>query len=309
MCGLFAGSGKIETDKLMALGVSNIPRGKDSAGIGWIEPRENGKIRSVIAKIAEHPANAFTMTLKNDLEAASKSGVMIGHTRQATQGKVSNRNAHPFLVDNIAFAHNGIIINDADFGKFEVDSECLYEGIKKKDFSLYVGCIALVWIEGGLLHAYRKGNPLYRGKLNGGTYLSSEREHLTRIRATNIRELAEGHVYIFKGASILNQPLRVPTNEVFEYQSATVHHGYGLTENDWKAPEKSYNDIFPDTPPPSKQEVCMGCDKEICMPGLDYGPECAHIFQLPTDSFLGTRTVDKNNDLITGSVGKSHDTY
>lgn len=121
--------------------------------------------------------------------------------RQATQGAVSSQNAHPFLVDEIAFAHNGMIFNDEKFGTYDVDSQSLIHGIKARDFSKYEGPIALVWIEEGLLHAYRHGNPLYRGRMADSTYLASEKEHLVSIGCTNIREVKEGMIYTFHNAT------------------------------------------------------------------------------------------------------------
>src|SRR4051812_29223674 len=108
MCGLLAGSGTLDVKTLAKLGKQNAERGTDSAGIAWLEKGE-----PTIAKIAQHPVEAYRDTLWNLLGEASKSGVMIGHTRMATTGKVCHANAHPFLKDGIAFAHNGVIQNHA----------------------------------------------------------------------------------------------------------------------------------------------------------------------------------------------------
>lgn len=208
MCGLLAGSGKLNPRIITALGCQNESRGDDSAGIGW---QEGHKL--LIEKVAISPLVAYPHILQDSILQASKSSAMIGHTRQVTTGSVTNDNAHPFILDGIIFAHNGIIQNYEKFGKYAVDSMSLIHGILKKDFSKYEGPIALVWIEAGRLHAYRKGNPLFRGILDGAVYLASERKFLGEVGCKRIKELAEGRVYSFKESQIY-QSYEVPTNKL-----------------------------------------------------------------------------------------------
>jgi glutamine phosphoribosylpyrophosphate amidotransferase len=191
-------------------------RGIDSVGIAYIA---DGEMK--LAKVAERPCVGLNMTLRKEVTEAAVSGLFIGHTRAATQGAITNENAHPFLIDGIAFAHNGIILNDEKFGKYEVDSQSLIHGIKSRNFSAYEGGIALVWIEDGLLHAYQCGNPCYRGRQGTAVYLASDEEYLRSIGCTHIRALSEGMIYIFHSATNI-ETKRVSKNKIVAYTNTTL---------------------------------------------------------------------------------------
>lgn len=210
MCGLIGGTGNIESRYLVALGCLAESRGSDSAGVAW----QAGNLLRV-AKVAKNPLVAYPVDLAPAIRHASKyHAPIIGHTRQATQGAITARNAHPFKDDKlgIAWAHNGIITNDAQFGKFEVDSECLIGGIEKRNFSAYAGSISLLWIEEGKLHAFRKNNPLYRGSKRGAVYLASTEAMLQAIGCHKIKELSEGFMYVWDGGRLASTT-KVPVHE------------------------------------------------------------------------------------------------
>jgi glucosamine 6-phosphate synthetase-like amidotransferase/phosphosugar isomerase protein len=265
MCGLLAGSGKLETDYIVSLGVSNMERGVDSAGIGYLN--KDGSLQT--DKIAQHPAVAFPVSLRPSICRGIRQGVMIGHTRQATTGDITNENAHPFLVDDIAFAHNGIILNYKEFGTYKVDSESLIHGIKLRDFSKYEGNIALVWIERGLLHAYASGNPLYRGVLDGGMYLASEKEMLERLGARHIKPLSEDHIYIFKEDKI-QETIFVKGPEFAFTSKANFDQTWTNYGKDW--PDTDDETIKDETP--KYERLCLSCSVTKLSAGQDYCYHC-----------------------------------
>lgn len=227
MCGLFAGIGKLSSNRMIALGSMCEERGTDSVGLAYLT---NNEVK--LAKIANRPCVGLNITLRKEITEAAISGMFIGHTRQATQGAINSTNAHPFLMEGIAFAHNGIIINDTDFGQYAVDSESLIHGIKARDFSKYEGPIALLWIESGKLHAYRCGNPLYRGRHNGTTYLASEGDYLKEIGCTHVKELSEGLIYTFNSPSQITTE-RVNKNRLFTSKSFSAAGSYSDYSQGW----------------------------------------------------------------------------
>lgn len=215
MCGLMAGNGKLKSEIIMSLCCANVSRGKDSSGVAY------WKDRAKIRKIAQHPLTAFPITLKDAIDSAGEAPAMLGHTRLASHGAVTSANAHPYLVDGIAFAHNGVITNSEDFGKYAVDSMALIHGIKARDFSRFVGSIALVWLEQGKLYAYRKGNPLFRGTIKRAVYLASERAFLERVGAHDVKELIEGKLYTFNNGAVESAKV-IPANRVYRYTPDVV---------------------------------------------------------------------------------------
>jgi glucosamine--fructose-6-phosphate aminotransferase (isomerizing) len=105
MCGIVGYIGRQEVAPLLLQGLKRLEyRGYDSAGIavvrdGSIQVRkEAGKIAELEREVQENPAPGF---------------YGIGHTRWATHGPPTQRNAHPHVSENGEFAvvHNGIVEN------------------------------------------------------------------------------------------------------------------------------------------------------------------------------------------------------
>ena len=113
MCGIFGYTGNNQAIPCIVEGLRRLEyRGYDSAGVAWVEDgdiktvRAEGKLTGLDKKLAAMPAIAATTG--------------IGHTRWATHGVPTERNAHPHKSSDGKFVliHNGIIEN---FQELEVE--------------------------------------------------------------------------------------------------------------------------------------------------------------------------------------------
>jgi glucosamine--fructose-6-phosphate aminotransferase (isomerizing) len=109
MCGIVGYVGRRSAVDVVLDGLRRLEyRGYDSAGVALVNPdggvevdKRAGKLANLEAALADHPLPDSTCG--------------IGHTRWATHGVPSDRNAHPHLSADgrIALIHNGIIENFA----------------------------------------------------------------------------------------------------------------------------------------------------------------------------------------------------
>ena len=190
MCGIVAyigdqSAGPILFDTLKRLEY----RGYDSAGVAV---KSHGEIEVIKS------AGRITDLERIYVNLGSPGECMgIGHTRWATHGKPSDRNAHPHTSGEVAIVHNGIIENYLDLRELlteigyefnsETDSEVLAHLIHfyyKGDLFTAV-CKALERVEGSYAVAVlaasspylicaRKDSPLVLGKGESAVYVASD---------------------------------------------------------------------------------------------------------------------------------------
>ncbi|MFS4459415.1 glutamine--fructose-6-phosphate transaminase (isomerizing) [Bdellovibrio sp. HCB2-146] len=106
MCGIVGYLGPKNPKDVIINGLQKLEyRGYDSAGVAILD---NGKTKRVRAQ-------GKLKALEEKLATEKFDGhIGIGHTRWATHGKPSERNAHPHQVRGINLVHNGIIENYLD---------------------------------------------------------------------------------------------------------------------------------------------------------------------------------------------------
>lgn len=105
MCGIVAYIGNKQSYNVLIDGLQRLEyRGYDSAGIAVLKS-ESGKIETV------RSAGKLHNLAEKVTNIAFNSNVGIGHTRWATHGKPTAKNAHPHISKGLALVHNGIIEN------------------------------------------------------------------------------------------------------------------------------------------------------------------------------------------------------
>jgi glucosamine--fructose-6-phosphate aminotransferase (isomerizing) len=214
MCGIVAYIGYREAYPIVLKGLKRLEyRGYDSAGVALLN--EGLKVYKKKGKVADLEESLIGR------EVHSASG--IGHTRWATHGEPSDRNAHPHISANgrIAMIHNGIIENYAllkqeltkkgySFSS-DTDTEVLLKFIEDIQVNNKVGLeeavrIALKRVVGAYvivlidqdnpdtLIAARKGSPLVIGIGKGEHFLASDAspiiEYTKEVVYVNDYELA-----------------------------------------------------------------------------------------------------------------------
>lgn len=103
MCGIVGYLGPLNPKDVILQGLKKLEyRGYDSAGVAILD---NGKAKRVRAP-------GKLSALEDKLKGETFNGHLgIGHTRWATHGAPTEKNAHPHQVDGISLIHNGIIEN------------------------------------------------------------------------------------------------------------------------------------------------------------------------------------------------------
>ena len=195
MCGIVGYTGPREAYPIILKGLKRLEyRGYDSAGVALLN---HGKLE--VYKKKGKVAELEESVIGKDLHAH----IGIGHTRWATHGEPSDRNAHPHQSQSgeLAMIHNGIIENYTQIKqellakgysfKSDTDTEVLLnfiEDIKKNNncsleealriaLKRIVGAYCILLIandEPETIYAARKGSPLVIGIGKGEHFLASD---------------------------------------------------------------------------------------------------------------------------------------
>ena len=208
MCGIVAYIGHREAYPIVLKGLKRLEyRGYDSAGVALISDKiDVFKKQGKVARLEE-----------SLLDTHLPSTIGIGHTRWATHGEPSDRNAHPHLSASgrISMIHNGIIENYASLKQellnkgyqFNSDTDtevllnfiddilsnnqCSLEEAVRIALKRVVGAYVIVLLDAenpDTLIAARKGSPLVIG--------IGENEHFLASDASPIIEYTKEVVYI-----------------------------------------------------------------------------------------------------------------
>jgi glucosamine--fructose-6-phosphate aminotransferase (isomerizing) len=200
MCGIVAAISGTNVVPVLIEGLKKLEyRGYDSAGLAVTNPTLN-RVRSV-GRVADLAAQTVHI----------ESQVGIAHTRWATHGVPSERNAHPHISGGLSVVHNGIIENFADIRAelraegyvftSDTDTESvahlinhilksepdLFEAVRKATAQL-VGAYAIAVLREGdqRIIVARHGAPLLLGVTQNGNYAASDASALLQVTRSMI---------------------------------------------------------------------------------------------------------------------------
>lgn len=250
MCGIVGFVGQGNTKDILLAGLSRLEyRGYDSAGIAlYSQPftvvKAVGKLEELKKKVA------------SSKECQLPYSMGIGHTRWATHGKASEKNAHPHLSmhKEVVLVHNGIIENFAELKNFlqeegysfysDTDTEVavnLIEYYYRKDKDILKAlfsvqkelkgsyAFAIMFQEDEkTLYAMRKDSPLIVGKGKNAFYLASDvsafldyTKEIYPVENREILSLSEKEIHIYnKNAEEVQR-----SSAIAELDQSQIHKG------------------------------------------------------------------------------------
>jgi glucosamine--fructose-6-phosphate aminotransferase (isomerizing) len=232
MCGIVGYIGDREACPILMQGLSRLSyRGYDSAGVAILDTK---------GKVNVHKAKGRLENLAALLEKSPLQGnVGIGHTRWATHGEPSDRNAHPHTNTSggIAIVHNGIIENHEVLRARLSEQGCVFtsqtdtEVVAHLLSSLYAGDMknallqAMEMIHGSYalavlcdtepdkLFCARRESPLVISAKDGAAYIASDIPAIleyTRdvlfLKDNEVAVLSRQGVQVFDRAGALQTP-------------------------------------------------------------------------------------------------------
>ena len=252
MCGIIGGIANTDITDLLLEGLNRLEyRGYDSSGL---------VILSKNNKLVRQRAVGKVCNLENKLKTSKTKGTIgLAHTRWATHGMPSNKNAHPHISKNsTSVVHNGIIENYVDLKELQIeqgyefssdtDTEVIAHAI---DFSLQTSNSLLESVQKALralkgsyglgiissnhpntLIAARKGSPLLIGIGDNGNYIASDQMALLSVtnrfiflEEGDIAELSLENITIYnKAGDIVKRPIKVSNLKNSEVGLGTYDH-------------------------------------------------------------------------------------
>lgn len=253
MCGIVGYNGNQQAAPILLKGLEKLEyRGYDSAGLSV----RNGTSDTEIVKAK---GRLKALAEKTDDGKAMKGTIGIGHTRWATHGEPSEKNAHPHCSDdhNVIGVHNGIIENYQELKEkllhhgytfySQTDTEVAVKLIdyyekKYNQGPLYSLTHAMQRIRGSYalavmfknfpdtIYAARKDSPMVIGIAEGASYLASDVTPILNYTKTvyyigneQVAELNKGSVKFF---NLDQEEVEIEPKEVTWDAEAAEKNGY-----------------------------------------------------------------------------------
>ncbi|MGK9198962.1 MULTISPECIES: glutamine--fructose-6-phosphate transaminase (isomerizing) [Sinorhizobium] len=250
MCGIVGIVGNQPVSERLVEALKRLEyRGYDSAGVATIDG----------GKLQRRRAEGKLVNLESRLREEPLAGTIgIAHTRWATHGAPTERNAHPHFTEGVAVVHNGIIENFAELKdelaaagaefQTETDTEVVAhllakfrrDGLGRREamhamLKCVKGAYALAVLfedDRSTIMAARNGPPLAIGHGNGEMFLGSDAIALAPF-TNEITYLIDGdwavigktgvHIFDFDG-NVVERPRQISTAAAFLVDKGNHRH-------------------------------------------------------------------------------------
>jgi glutamine---fructose-6-phosphate transaminase (isomerizing) len=252
MCGIVGGVSNTDITPLLLDGLNRLEyRGYDSSGLVALSKDNKLDRQRAVGKVCN---------LENKLKTNKIKGTIgLAHTRWATHGAPSNKNAHPHISKNsTSVVHNGIIENYIDLKALQIEqgyefssdtdteviahaidyslqtSNSLLEAVQKavRTFEGSYGLGIISSNHPNTLIAARKGSPLLIGLGDNGNYIASDQMALLSatkrfifLEEGDIAELSLENITIYnKTGDVVKRPIKVSNLKDGEVGLGTYDH-------------------------------------------------------------------------------------
>ncbi|MCB1070287.1 MAG: glutamine--fructose-6-phosphate transaminase (isomerizing) [Kiritimatiellae bacterium] len=193
MCGIVGYIGSKEAAEILLDGLRRLEyRGYDSSGLAILDASSTLHVSKAVGRLSE---------LEAKLEAGPLHGSRgIGHTRWATHGEPSERNAHPHMDESgsLAVVHNGIIENYQELKAELQQQDCTF--LSDTDTEVLPHLIAHEQAQGAstLLEAVRKALSRARGAYALGVISKDDPDtiYAARLGSPLVIGVGEGEYFI-----------------------------------------------------------------------------------------------------------------
>ncbi len=319
MCGIVGGISERNILPVLVEGIKRLEyRGYDSAGIAF----HNNGTTKLIKNVGRVAGLSKKLNLKKD-----KCNLGLAHTRWATHGTPSIKNAHPHACNDIHVVHNGIIENHLELKDFlekkkykfssQTDSEViahLVDYFMSRGASFEKGCLlAIKKLKGAyalgimkksepnLLIGARNQSPLVIGKGFQENFIASDVMALAPVTNKFIY-LEDGQFAVIKNKEIViknmqNQKMKNPTHEVDSnsYTSDLGGYNHFMEKEIFEQPEAFNNCIQGRLAQNETQEGIFGAGFERAVKNISNiqivacgtSYHAARIFEFWSHKFLG----------------------
>jgi len=270
MCGIVGYTGFRQCTQILLEGLQSLEyRGYDSAGIALVS---EGKLS---VEKAEGRLSVLSSRLENKQNFSGTCGV--GHTRWATHGRPSDKNAHPHVNEKgtIAVVHNGICENEKKLRKeliekgysfvSDTDTEvfahlldyyykgnmidAIYKMMRKVEGSYALGVVCTD--DPDTIYAVRKDSPLVIGISKDESFLASDVPAILKY-TREVYYPDDGEVVTLCGGKISvldsgGEPIQIKT-ETIRWDSAAAEKGgypHFMLKEIMEQPRAMADTIFP----------------------------------------------------------------